>query len=151
MSVKDVQPDPNPLGVKSSMYGYESDRAFGWLMFAATMLGLVSVLNIIDGIAAISHSHFFIADAHYVVGDLHAWGWTVLIIGIMQALAAVGIVLRNQIARWAGVILAMANAVAQLMFIPAYPFWSLTVFALDVLVIYGLVAHGGRASARSQV
>ena len=28
--------------------------------------------------------------------------------------------------------------------IPAYPFWSLTLFALYVLVVYGLAAYGGK-------
>jgi hypothetical protein len=51
-----TQPDRSPLAVESSTYGSEEERGFGWMMFAATMLGLVSVLNIIDGIAAISNS-----------------------------------------------------------------------------------------------
>jgi hypothetical protein len=38
------------------------------------------------------------------------------------------------------------NAIVQLMMIPAYPFWSLCVFALDVLAIYGLIAYGKRIS-----
>ncbi len=128
------------------MYGYETGSGFGWLTFATTMLGLVAALSIVDGIAAISNSHLFIAGGHYLVGDLHAWGWTVMIIGIIQALAAVGIVLRNQIARWAGVILAIANAVAQLMFIPAYPCGH----SPCSRVIHGLVVHGGRSGSRSE-
>jgi hypothetical protein len=141
--------DTNALRVER-VYDYGDDRSFGWMMFAATMLGLVAVLNIIDGIAAIRNSHFYVGNAHYVVGNLNAWGWTVLIIGITQGLTAVGIVFRNQIARWAGVVLAAANAIAQLMFIPAYPFWSLTLFALDILVIYGLVAYGRRSSQSAE-
>ena len=33
---------------------------------------------------------------------------------------------------------------AQLLMIPAYPFWSLSIFAVDILAIYGLVAYGSR-------
>jgi hypothetical protein len=29
--------------------------------------------------------------------------------------------------------------------IQAYPFWSLALFSLDILVIYGLVVYGGRS------
>jgi hypothetical protein len=36
------------------------------------------------------------------------------------------------------------NAVVQLMIMPAYPFWSLSLFAIDVLALYGLVAYGRR-------
>jgi hypothetical protein len=46
--------------------------------------------------------------------------------------------------RWFGVTVATLDGVAQLLFIPAYPFWSLTFFTLDILVIYGLIAHGKR-------
>ena len=43
--------------------------------------------------------------------------------------------------------------IAALLSIPAYPFWSLTVLALDVLIIYGLAAYGGdpRLAARDQL
>jgi hypothetical protein len=47
--------------------------------------------------------------------------------------------------RWAGVAVAALNGIAQLLFIQAYPFWSLTLFTIDILVIYGLIAHGKRS------
>jgi len=37
-----------------------------------------------------------------------------------------------------------ANAIAQMLMIPAYPFWSLALFTLDIVAIYGLVAYGQR-------
>jgi hypothetical protein len=36
------------------------------------------------------------------------------------------------------------NAIVQLMFIPAAPFWSLAMFTLDLLVIYALAVYGGK-------
>jgi hypothetical protein len=122
----------------------EDDQGYGWVMFAGVLLMLLGTLNFIEGIAAVSKSHFFVGNAHYVVGDLKAWGWTVLIVGVIQGLAGLGILIKNQFARWLGVAIAVLNSIAQLMFIPAYPFWSLSLFALDVLVMYGLIAHGGR-------
>ena len=44
----------------------------------------------------------------------------------------------------AGIVVVSINAIAQLFFIPASPFWALAIFALDLLVIYGLAAYGGR-------
>jgi hypothetical protein len=32
----------------------------------------------------------------------------------------------------------------QFLFLPAYPFWTLTIMVLDVLVIYGLAVYGGQ-------
>jgi hypothetical protein len=40
------------------------------------------------------------------------------------------------------------NAIAQLLMMPAYPFWSLCVLAVDIVAIYGLVAHEKRLSDR---
>ena len=31
-------------------------------------------------------------------------------------------------------------------FIPAYPFWSLMIIAVDVVALYGLCAYGSRAN-----
>jgi hypothetical protein len=35
------------------------------------------------------------------------------------------------------------------MMIPAYPFWSLSIFAIDIIAIYGLVAYGKHISSTS--
>jgi hypothetical protein len=123
------------------------DRGLGWIMFAGTMLAMLGALNFIEGIAAIGNSHFFVGNAHYVFGDLKTWGWVVLLLGVAQGLTGVGILVKNQLARWVGVGFAVLNAIAQLLFIPAYPFWSLALFAVDVVVVYGLIASGGRSSA----
>ena len=145
MSVR-ATPSRGPAQASDTYY-YEEDRGYGWLVFAGALLVMLGVMNIIEGIAAISRSHFFVANAQYVFGDLKAWGWTTLILGAAQALIGTGIFFRNQIARWAGVVAASLNAIAQLLFIPAYPFWSLALFALDIIVIYGLVAYGARPSS----
>jgi hypothetical protein len=41
------------------------------------------------------------------------------------------------------------NAIAQLLMIPAYPFWSLSIFTLDSLAIFGLLVDGARISSAS--
>jgi hypothetical protein len=139
-----VRAGPSRSTSQGDTYYYEEDRGYGWLVFAGAMLLMLGVMNCIEGIAAISRSHFFVGHAEYVFGDLKSWGWTTLILGAAQALIGVGIFLRSQVARWAGVVIASLNALAQLLFIPAYPFWSLALFALDILVVYGLVAYGAR-------
>jgi hypothetical protein len=116
----------------------------GWRLFTATMLAIVGALNVIYGIAAISRSHFYTQNAIYVVGDLKTWGWIVLFVGVIQLVAAFGIPARSQPARLAGIVTAGGNAIMQLLFIPAYPLLSLTLFVVDILVLYGLIAYGGR-------
>jgi hypothetical protein len=127
----------------------EDAHGSGWLSFAGILMLIVGTLNSIEGIAAIGNAHFFVANARYIAGDLNAWGWTVLIIGIAQILIGLGVMARNQFARWAGVAALGLNAIAQLMFIPAYPFWSLALFAIDILALYGLVAYGDKLTTRA--
>jgi hypothetical protein len=117
---------------------------YGLLLFAAVMLLVTSFFNLIDGIAAIANSHVFVANAHYVIGDLRAWGWTALILSVLQLVAGLGVLAGNQLARWAGVGLVALNLIAQMFFLPAYPFWSLTIIAVDVVALWGLCVYGSR-------
>ena len=124
--------------------GYEEERGSGWVTFAGILLLIIGTLNTVEGIAAIDKASFFVANAHYIAGDLKSWGWTTLIVGILQILIGLGVMAKNQFSRWAGVAILGLNAIAQLLFIPAYPFWSLAIFSIDILAIYGLVAYGSR-------
>jgi hypothetical protein len=119
-------------------------RGAGWLMFAGIMVFLVAVLNMIYGIAAIDGSKFFIEDERFILSDLNTWGWIVLIIGVLQLVAAFSIWAGGEYGRWIGVITAGISAIGALLALPGYPFWSLAVFALDILIIYGLTTYGGR-------
>src|ERR1700761_2355532 len=68
-----------------------ADRAPAWIVFAAALLATLGTLNILDGIAAASNSQFFVRHAHYLLGDLGAWGWTLVVVGICQAVAGLGV------------------------------------------------------------
>jgi hypothetical protein len=126
--------------------GHTENRGLGLVIFAGILLLVVGIFNLIDGIAAIANSHVFIANATYVLGDLKTWGWIALILGIIQILAGGGVMVGNQAARWVGAAAIGLNTIAQLFFIPAYPFWSLLIIAVDVVALYGLCAYGSRAN-----
>ena len=93
--------------------------------------------------AAIDNSRFFVQDTTYIFSNLNTWGWIILIIGALQLAAAFSIWAGGSFGRWFGIAAATVNAIAALLSIPAYPFWSLAIFAVDVLVIYGLSTYGG--------
>jgi hypothetical protein len=123
---------------------YEGDGSgVGWVVFAASMLGLSALWNFFDGIAAISGAHVFVGNANYVFSDLNTWGWIVLCLGILQGFAALVVVTGSEWARWFGIACAGLNAIGQLMFAPAYPWWAMAMFAIDILIIYGLAVYGG--------
>jgi len=119
-------------------------RGYGLVIFSAVLLAVIGFFNLLDGIAAIANSTIFLGGVHYVVGDLRAWGWVMTIFGAVQLLAAVGVAAGNQLARWFAVAVVGLNAIAQMFFIPAYPFWSLLIIAVDVVALWGLCAYGSR-------
>jgi hypothetical protein len=115
----------------------------GWLLFAGIMIVMVGILNVIYGIAAVDNANFFVADQQYILSDLNTWGWVMLSLGVLQVFAAFSIWSGGGFGRWFGIGVASLNAIAALLSIPAYPFWSLAVFTIDILIIYGLAAYGG--------
>ncbi len=121
-------------------------RGHGMVFFAAILLLVIGFFNMIYGITAIANSHVFIANAHYVFGNLRAWGWITLIISVLQLAAAAGILAGNQLARWFAVAVLGLNAIDMMFFIPAYPFWALVIIAVDVVALNGLCAYGSRAN-----
>jgi hypothetical protein len=132
------------------MATYEAvdDRGSGWLVFASMVLGIVGIFNVIDGIVALSKSKFYVAGAVFVFSDLRTWGWIVLIVGIVEILAAFALLGRAQWARWFGIVMASLGALAQFGFMQSYPFWSLTILTMCIFVIYGLAVYGGRTTSR---
>jgi hypothetical protein len=126
---------------------YEEDVSYkgaGWVLFATIMFVIAASLNIIWGIAAVSNSHFFVGNASFILSDLNTWGWIVIGLGAVEALAALSIWRGGGFGRWFGIVAAGFAALVAMMTIPAYPFWSLTLVAIYVLVIYALAAYGGR-------
>ena len=123
---------------------YSEPKGVGWVTFAVVLLGLAGIWNVVDGILAISKSHVYTANASYVFSDLNTWGWIVLILGILEGLAALAILSGSEWARWFGIGVATINAIGQLSFVPVYPFWGLMMFAVDILIIYALAVYGGR-------
>jgi hypothetical protein len=126
----------------SGQTGYASERGHGLMIFAAVVLAVLGFFNLLDGIAAIVRSHVFVANAVFVFGSLRTWGWIMLILGALQIIAAAGVLTANQLARWFGVVVVGLNAIGQMAFIGSYPFWSLTIIAVDVVALYALCVYG---------
>jgi hypothetical protein len=115
------------------------DRVTGWWIFAAIILMIAGVLNIIWGIVAISESSFFTATgARYVFSDLKTWGWITLILGALEILASFSLFSGGGFGRWFGVFAAGLAGIVALLDIRVLPFWSICVFALSVIVVYQL-------------
>ena len=70
---------------------YADGRGYGLVLFAGVLLLVVGFWNLIYGISALAKSSVFVANAHYVIGDLRAWGWVTLIFAALQIVAGVGV------------------------------------------------------------
>jgi len=129
-----------------SGYGYGPDRTgwTGWVVFASTMMILVGFFQAIEGIVAIFDDGFYrVTEGGLVVDvDYTVWGWTHLLLGAVLIGAGAGVLVGNIVARGVAVVVAMLSALVNLVFIEAYPIWSILIIAVDVLVIYALIVHG---------
>jgi hypothetical protein len=119
-------------------------RGVGRAMFAAILLVIAGTLNVIYGIAAISDANFYTsAGDHYVFSNLHTWGWITLILGIFQFTGGLSLMAGNVYGRVIGLAAATLGAIGSLLSVSgAYPFWSLGIFALCLIVLHGLLVYG---------
>lgn len=121
----------------------------GWTIFAGVLMVMAGMFGAINGLIALFNDEaYLVTENHLVAFDFTQWGWIHLIAGGILILA--GLAVGATGATWArilGVIVAGFHALSQFGFIEAYPFWTLTILALDVVVIYGLLVHGEEIEA----
>ena len=118
-------------------------RGAGRAVFAAILLVIAGVLNIIYGIGAISDANFYSNNTQYVFSSLHTWGWITVILGVIQLTGGFSLMAGNVYGRVIGITAASLGAIGALLSVGgAYPFWSLGIFALCVIVIHGLLVYG---------
>jgi len=118
-------------------------RGTGRVVFAGVLLLVAGTLNCIYGIAGISDSKFFVDDTKYVFSSLHTWGWITLLLGVIQLTGAFSLFAGGTYGRVIGITAASIGAIGALLAVGgAFPFWSLGIFALCVIVIHGLLVYG---------
>jgi hypothetical protein len=121
--------------------------SYGWKSFCGIMLLIVGFLNIIDGLVAITQSNQVKSQVNAqlpLFDNVKTWGWIVLIIGIIVLFAGFALMAGSTWGRVIGIIVASVNLIAQLAWLPHNTFWSLTMIAIDVIIIYGIAVHCGR-------
>ncbi len=134
-----------PTTVQSSYDTREAPSAWaGWIIFAGVMLMVVGTFQVIEALTALfRHTYYAVNNDHLLVRvNYTGWGWIHLVLGVLLVCAGLGLFAGQMWARVVGILLAGLSAVANLVFIAAYPFWSITVIALDILVIYAIAVHG---------
>ncbi|WUQ40413.1 hypothetical protein OG230_25700 [Streptomyces sp. NBC_00234] len=96
-------------------------------------------MALFEGIAALAKDDLFVATRHYVFEfSLTGWGWVHLILGIVVILAGCAVLTGALWARFLGVAVAGLSAIANFLWVPYYPFWALTLVAVNIFVVWAL-------------
>jgi hypothetical protein len=139
---------PTPVREQDRRNQPTADGWSGWIMFASTLMFILGCFHAIAGFVGIFDEDYYLVGANDLVVsvDYTTWGWTHLILGILVASAG-GALLRGAMwARIVAIVLAVLSSIANLVFMAAYPLWSLIMITVNVLVIYAVTAHGDRRS-----
>ena len=127
--------------------------AAGWIVglshFAGIMMMITGLFNAMEGVVALARNEIFVTTPRYLFAfDLTTWGWIQLILGIVVAIAGVGVITGQLWGRLVGITLAALSMLANFAFIPYYPLWSLSIIALNVFVIWALCVYNRDTAAR---
>jgi hypothetical protein len=139
------RPEPGPGHAEAST------AWTGWVVFAGLMMVLLGIFQVVQGIVALASDDFYLVGRRGLVvdADFTVWGWTHVVLGLVAGLVGVGLLAGSTVARVGGVVIAVLDAVVNLVFMSAYPLWLVLVITLDVIVIYAITVHGGELKAES--
>jgi hypothetical protein len=118
-------------------------RGTGRSFFAATLLLIVGVLNIIYGIGALDDANIFVNDKRFIFTNLNTMGWVMIVLGVIQLTAGLSLFAGNTYGRVIGIVAGSLGAIDALLSIGGnYPWWSLGIFFLCVYIVHGIYVYG---------
>jgi hypothetical protein len=116
--------------------------------FAGVMMIVTAVFNGIEGLVALFRNEVYVVAPQYIFAfDLTSWGWVHLFVAIIVGVAGVGVMSGQLWGRLVGIAFALLSMIANFLFIPYYPVWSLLIITLDVFVIWALCVYNRDAAA----
>jgi hypothetical protein len=116
----------------------------GWVAFAGVMMALVGTFHVMQGLVALFKDEYFLVGKSELAlqADFTAWGWIHIVGGVVIVAAGFALFAGKLWARVVGVIVALLSAIVNIGFLAAYPIWSVTMVAIDILIIWALTVHG---------
>jgi hypothetical protein len=125
------------------LYTEREQRGAGWLLFASVILIMAGIMRIIDALWAFDTDETDDLRVLLFKDDLNAYGWLWLVVGILLVAAGFAALAGAEWARWFGIVMAGVGAVTAMLWIYAFPIWSLVSILVSVMVIYALTMYGG--------
>lgn len=118
-------------------------RGSGRTAFVGVLLLITGTLNIIYAIGALSNATVLVGDQRLLFTNLHAFGWVLVVLGVIQLTAGLSLLGGNTYGRVVGIIAASLGALEALAAIGnKNPWWQLGLFALYIYILHGLVVFG---------
>jgi hypothetical protein len=122
-----------------------SGAALGLTIMAAVFMMITGVFGFFEGLAAIIRGSFFVVLPNYAYSlSATGWGWLHMILGALVFLTGAALFTDKLWARMTGVVLVAFSALANFVFLPYYPVWAIVIIALDIFVIWALLAPRNR-------
>ncbi len=139
----DYVADTPPSGSGPRRYPQASPWV-GWIGFAGVLMIILGALHAFQGLVAVFKDEYFLVTSSGLAlkFDFTAWGWVHVVVGLIVLVAGLCVMAGQMWARVVGVIVAALSLLANIAFLAAYPFWSLVMIALDIVIIMALTVHG---------
>ncbi|WP_024800596.1 hypothetical protein [Nocardia sp. BMG51109] len=113
--------------------------AAGTSIGAAALLITVGLLSLFQGISAVVKDDLFVVGVDYVYKfDITTWGWIHIVLGVVLVICALGLLTGTTWGRVAAIGIAALSILANFLWLPYYPWWSVLVIALDIVVIWAV-------------
>jgi hypothetical protein len=115
----------------------------GFAVFGGSMMIVIGIFQVVVGLTAIFEKTFYVLTSDYIFGfNVSAWGWIHLALGVLVALGGAAVLAGQMWGRALGIVLASLSAIANFLFLPYYPLWSMLIIAADIAVIWALTRYG---------
>lgn len=125
----------------------------GWIIFAAAVMFTIGAIDIVQGLAALLKEETYVVTESglLVTTDFTAWGWTLIIWGVVLIAAAAALFSGKGWGRWFAIVAVIVNGIGQIAWFPAYPLWSLVAIGLEIAVLFALTVGWRDAQADLRV
>ena len=117
-------------------------RGVGGATFAAILMIVGGLFGCLTGISLIAKGAFYVQPANYwITASAATWGWWHLIVSLIVLVAGFSVLAGAAWARWLGIVFVAVQAVTNFLFIPAQPFWAITLILVDLWIIHSLFVY----------
>ncbi|MCX2965740.1 DUF7144 family membrane protein [Gordonia aquimaris] len=106
---------------------------------AAILLLVGGILELLQGISAVAEDELFVVGPQYIYElDLTAWGWIHIVVAILAIAIAIGLFTGAAWARVGAICIASLSIIINFLWLPYYPWWSILVIAIDLVIIWAV-------------